>query len=217
MLIVRGSTKNGGGTNDPPGRMGQQTPTVPVTPEDIARGYRISLEGEDAILPMPSGAVTNELLRRRGGYDWAFHIAPEGWRFPYRDGCFTGVTVEFAAEIEEASCSVELTGGASKVVMHENSQGGAACTSRRYNIQANRTVTKKFYLEGVHASGGIGDVQIRAEISGGGSGCDNASLTVYQVEVRPQDYISETLMNRHEVGAGEFVDVISKEEESWTS
>ncbi len=99
VLVVRGSTKNGGGTNDPPGRMGRQIPTNAVAPEDIARGYRISLEGEDAILPMPSGAVTNDLLRRRGGYDWAFRVAPEGWRFPYRDGCLTGVTVFARGEV----------------------------------------------------------------------------------------------------------------------
>ncbi len=99
VLVVRGATKNGGGTNEPPGRMGRQIPTEAVVAEDITRGYRVSVEGEAAILPMPSGAVTNDLLCRRGGFDWAFRVAPEGWRFPYRDGCLTGVTVFARGEV----------------------------------------------------------------------------------------------------------------------
>ncbi len=99
VLVVRGSTKNGSGTNEPPMRMGRQVPTEAVVPEDITRGYRVSVEGEESIRPMPAGAVTNDLLRRRGGYDWAFRVVPEGWRFPYRDGCLTGVTVFVRGEV----------------------------------------------------------------------------------------------------------------------
>ncbi len=124
-----------------------------------------------------------------------------------RRSTWTCVTVEFAAGIADASCSVELKGGASRVVMHENSQGGSVCTSRRYNLKKNRTVMKKFYLEGVHASANADDVQIQAEISGGGSNSDSLNLTVYEVKLTPQDYISELLKNRHELGVGENIDI----------
>ncbi len=114
------------------------------------------------------------------------------------------VTVEFAAGIADASCSVELTGGASKVVMHENSEGGPVCTSRRYNLKKNRTVTKKFYIEGVGPSGETDDITLRAEISGGGSDSDSASLTVHEVEIEPSIQTGEKLKNRHKVGSGEI-------------
>ncbi len=123
-----------------------------------------------------------------------------------RRSTWTCVTVEFAAGITDASCSVELAGGTSSVVMHENSQNGSVCTSRRYNLKKNRTVTKTFYLEGARPSGGTGDVRIQAEISGAGSSSDSASLTVYKVEVEPQTYVFvEDLVHRHELGVGERV------------
>ncbi len=117
------------------------------------------------------------------------------------------VTVQFAAGSSDASCSVELTGGESKVVMHENSKSGSPCTSKRYNLKKNLTVTKKFYLEGVGVSSSVNDIQIRASISGGGSDSDSVDLTVYEVKVVPKKYISEDLMCRHEVGIGEEVEI----------
>ncbi len=133
-----------------------------------------------------------------------------------RRSTWTCVTVEFAAGIEDASCSVELMGGASSVVMHENSRSGPACTSRRYNLKKNRTVTKKFYLEGVGPSSGLNDVEVRASIAGGGFGRDSADLTVYKVELMPQDFLSEDLMCRHELGIGEEVMIGVTPDSSWT-
>jgi len=52
-----------------------------ITDEDITNGWRaVGGEGSVAPVEMPSGAVTNDLLRRRGGGDWAFRVAPEGVR-----------------------------------------------------------------------------------------------------------------------------------------
>ncbi|MGN0888776.1 MAG: hypothetical protein ACI4UY_07845 [Kiritimatiellia bacterium] len=73
--------------------------TSAVTSNDVARGWREA--GSDAGGPvvMPAGAVTNDLLRRRGGFDWAFRVEPEGWRFPYRDDALDGVTVFACGEV----------------------------------------------------------------------------------------------------------------------
>jgi len=104
-FIVYGSTKSGGGdTNSPPSRMSapRRTPRLAdvVAPEDIARGWRVVTSTEaEGLAEMPVGAVTNDLLRRRGGYDWAFRVEPEGWRFPYRDGALDGVTVLARGEV----------------------------------------------------------------------------------------------------------------------
>ena len=71
-----------------------------VTTEDIARGWRVVTSAEaEGLVEMPSEAVTNDLLRRRGGYDWAFRVEPEGWYFPYRDGVLEGVTVFARGEV----------------------------------------------------------------------------------------------------------------------
>ena len=71
-----------------------------ITDDDIANGWR-EVEGEWSTAPveMPSGAVTNELLRRRGGCDWAFRVAPAGWSFPCRGGFIDGVTVLACGEV----------------------------------------------------------------------------------------------------------------------
>ena len=71
-----------------------------ITDEDITNGWRaVGGEGSVAPVEMPSGAVTNDLLRRRGGGDWAFRVAPEGWSFPCRGGFVEGVTVLARGEV----------------------------------------------------------------------------------------------------------------------
>ena len=88
-FIVHGSTKSGG-TYAPPPRTSapRRTPRLAdaVTAEDVARGWRESGTDAGGPVEMPAGVVTNDLLRRRGGFDWAFRVEPDGWRFPYRDG-----------------------------------------------------------------------------------------------------------------------------------
>lgn len=101
-FIVYGSTKSGGNTNSPSTRMksGRWRMGNGVTTEDIARGWRVVTSAEaEGLVEMPSEAVTNDLLRRRGGYDWAFRVEPEGWHFPYRDGVLEGVTVFARGEV----------------------------------------------------------------------------------------------------------------------
>ena len=60
--------------------------TTAVTSAEIADGYRMAGTDAGGPVEMPAGVVTNDLLRRRGGFDWAFRVEPDGWRFPYRDG-----------------------------------------------------------------------------------------------------------------------------------
>ena len=70
-LVVYGSTKSGGGTNSPPSRLSapRRTPRLAdaVTAEDVACGWRESGTDAGGSVEMPAGAVTNDLLRRRGG------------------------------------------------------------------------------------------------------------------------------------------------------
>jgi hypothetical protein len=74
--------------------------SLAVTEDDKTNGWRaVGGEGSVAPVEMPSGAVTNDLLRRRGGGDWAFRVAPEGWRFPCRGGFVEGVTVLARGEV----------------------------------------------------------------------------------------------------------------------
>ena len=116
VLIVLGSTKvgdgsGGGGTNDAPTHMsaprrmlrspaeGWLIPSTPVTPDEIAAGYRAPASGAAGIVAAPEGAVTNERWRLRGAYDDAFRPELVDWRFPYRDGVLTGVTVLARGEV----------------------------------------------------------------------------------------------------------------------
>ncbi len=64
-----------------------------VTEADVARGWRVVSESPSGPLDEPPGAVTNRPLRLRGGSDWAFRVAPPGWRFPWAGGALAGVTV----------------------------------------------------------------------------------------------------------------------------
>ena len=73
--------------------------TSAVTSSDVVRGWREAGADAGGPVEMPAGAVTNDLLRRRGGFDWAFRVEPEGWRFPYRDGALDGVTVFACGEV----------------------------------------------------------------------------------------------------------------------
>ncbi len=74
--------------------------SLAVTEDDKTNGWRaVGGEGSVAPVEMPSGAVTNDLLRRRGGGDWAFRVAPEGWSFPCRGGFIEGVTVLAHGEV----------------------------------------------------------------------------------------------------------------------
>ena len=115
VLIVLGSTKvgdgSGGGTNDAPTHMsaprrmqrslaeGWLIPSTPVTPDEIAAGYRAPADGAAGIVPVPEGAVTNARWRLRGAHDDAFRPVLQEWRFPCRDGVLTGVTVLACGEV----------------------------------------------------------------------------------------------------------------------
>ena len=82
-LVVYGSTKSGGDTNSPPSRLSapRRMPRLAdaVTSNDVARGWRaVAFPGTETPVEMPAGAVTNDLLRRRGGCDWAFRVEPDG-------------------------------------------------------------------------------------------------------------------------------------------
>ena len=70
-----------------------------VTSNDVARGFRMVGSDEPGPVAMPSGAVTNEFLRRRGGFDWAFRVEPDNWRSSWKDGFLTGVTVLARGEV----------------------------------------------------------------------------------------------------------------------
>ena len=106
-FIVYGSTKNGGGENSTPSdrvpvprRVLQLPPPTSVTQEDIVRGYRVSNQaGQGGPLRMPAGTVTNDLLRLRGGHDWAFRVEPDDWCFPIRGDFINGVTVFARGEV----------------------------------------------------------------------------------------------------------------------
>lgn len=106
-FIVYGSTKNGGGGGSTPSdrvpvprRVLQLPPPTSVTQEDIVRGYRVSNQaGQGGPLRMPAGTVTNDLLRLRGGHDWAFRVEPDDWCFPIRGDFINGVTVFARGEV----------------------------------------------------------------------------------------------------------------------
>ncbi|MGN0887926.1 MAG: hypothetical protein ACI4UY_03495, partial [Kiritimatiellia bacterium] len=73
--------------------------TDAVTSAEIACGYRVTGTDADGPVEMPAGAVTNELLRRRGGFDWAFRVEPDSWRSSWKGGFLTGVTVLARGEV----------------------------------------------------------------------------------------------------------------------
>ena len=111
-LVGYASTKNdGGSTNDTPAHLSAPRrmlrslaevwliPSTPVTSAEIAAGYRASTDGAAGIVAAPVGAVTNERWRLRGAYDDAFRPELVNWRFPYRDGVLTGVTVLARGEV----------------------------------------------------------------------------------------------------------------------
>ncbi|MDD6029519.1 MAG: hypothetical protein PUE68_01730, partial [Kiritimatiellae bacterium] len=120
-LVGYASTKNdGGSTNDAPARSrsaaapgqvtrshgdtevpggGWRVPQTPVTPDEIAAGYRAPASGSAGIVPAPEGAVTNERWRLRGAHDDAFRPELVDWRFLVRDGAVTGVTVLARGEL----------------------------------------------------------------------------------------------------------------------
>ena len=111
-LVVYASTKNdGGGTNDAPTHMsaprrmlrslaeGWLIPSTPVTPDEIAAGYRAPASGVAGIVPAPGGAVTNARWRLRGAHDDALRLDPAGLRIPVLDGVVTGVTVLARGEV----------------------------------------------------------------------------------------------------------------------
>ena len=73
--------------------------TDAVTSAEIACGYRVAGTDAGGPVEMPAGAVTNELLRRRGGFDWAFRVEPDSWRSSWKGGFLTGVTVLARGEV----------------------------------------------------------------------------------------------------------------------
>lgn len=95
LCLVRGATKSGGARAP----LRSPRPAGAVSPEDVARGWRAARDGAEGPVEMPPGAETNDLLRRRGGFDWAFRVEPAGWRFPYRGGVLRGVTVLARGEV----------------------------------------------------------------------------------------------------------------------
>ncbi|MGN0887922.1 MAG: hypothetical protein ACI4UY_03475, partial [Kiritimatiellia bacterium] len=58
-----------------------------------------------------------ELLRRRGGFDWAFRVEPDSWRSAWKGGVLTGVTVfargEVRPDVGTLYFPVPLTNGVS--------------------------------------------------------------------------------------------------------
>ena len=109
-VIVYGSTKDGDNSASPRLRVRPmaEAPTTPVvTAADVARGWRESGSDAGGPVEMPAGAVTNELLRRRGGFDWAFRVEPNEewrmengeWRASWKGGYLTGVTVLARGEV----------------------------------------------------------------------------------------------------------------------
>ena len=73
--------------------------TDAVTSAEIACGYRVAGTDVGGPVEMPAGAVTNELLRRRGGHDWAFRVEPDNWCSAWKGGYLTGVTVLARGEV----------------------------------------------------------------------------------------------------------------------
>lgn len=140
LCLVRGATKSGG----PPAPLRSPRPAGAVAPEDVARGWRAARDGAEGPVEMPPGAETNDLLRRRGGFDWAFRVEPAGWRFPYRGGVLRGVTVLARGEVRPdagsryfpvpfpegvsllpESCLGLLPGGGASVFRHAVTAGGS--------------------------------------------------------------------------------------------
>ena len=111
-LVGYASVKNdGGSTNDAPTHMSAPRrllrslaeswliPQTPVTPDEIAAGYRVPADGAAGIVPAPEGAVTNARWRLRGAHDDALRLDPAGLRIPVLDGVITGVTVLARGEV----------------------------------------------------------------------------------------------------------------------
>ena len=73
--------------------------TDAVTSADVLRGYRLAGMGDGGLVDTPANAVTNDLLRRRGGHDWAFRVEPDNWRSAWKGGVLTGVTVFARGEV----------------------------------------------------------------------------------------------------------------------
>ena len=95
-----------------------EAPSTPVvTAADVARGWRESGSDAGGPVEMPSGVVTNDLLRRRGGHDWAFRVEPDSWRSAWKGGVLTGVTVfargEVRPDVGTLYFPVPLTNGVS--------------------------------------------------------------------------------------------------------
>ncbi len=67
-----------------------------VTAEDVSNGWRVVEEiAAEPFASPPANAVTNEQWRLRGAHDDAFHIATNGWSYPFA----RGVTVLSRGEI----------------------------------------------------------------------------------------------------------------------
>ncbi|MGN0888907.1 MAG: hypothetical protein ACI4UY_08520, partial [Kiritimatiellia bacterium] len=101
-VIVYGSTKTGDNSASPRLRvrpMAEAPSTPVVTAADVARGWRESGSDAGGPVEMPAGVVTNDLLRRRGGHDWAFRVEPDNWRSSWKGGVLTGVTVFARGEV----------------------------------------------------------------------------------------------------------------------
>ena len=91
--------------------------TDAVTSAEIACGYRVAGTDAGGPVEMPAGVVTNDLLRRRGGHDWAFRVEPDNWRSAWKGGYLTGVTVlargEVRPDVGTLYFPVPLTNGVS--------------------------------------------------------------------------------------------------------
>ena len=95
-----------------------EAPSTPVvTAADVARGWRESGSDAGGPVEMPAGVVTNDLLHRRGGHDWAFRVEPDSWRSAWKGGVLTGVTVfargEVRPDVGTLYFPVPLTNGVS--------------------------------------------------------------------------------------------------------
>lgn len=104
-FFVYGSTKSSSrNANQSPARPYTHQRTTPsvfaVTEDDIAHGWRLTRSTTAlGLTKLPTNALTNDLLSRRGGAHWAFRVEPPKWFFPYRDGTLTGISVFARGEI----------------------------------------------------------------------------------------------------------------------
>ena len=135
--------------------------TAAVTSAEIACGYRVAGTDAGGPVEMPAGAVTNELLRRRGGHDWAFRVEPDSWRSSWKGGVLTGVTVfargEVRPDIGTLYYPVPVTNGVS--LLPEARWGMLSHAEAKCAVAKRREDSAMPNPKGAQASARRGDVE----------------------------------------------------------